>query len=125
MNYIEKIRKSFVPYAALDAPSETVPHQSYTPREILKQFVLNDVQVMRLKATDELYTFDEDAVAAQNSVIDFEDEFQARDYMRNHYKSKSSSESSNERFGESSPDNLGEDSSESSPDKSGESSEEK
>lgn len=82
MNYIEKIldaersRRVKLP----SPPSMAIPHQAFSPREILAQFVRNDVQVLSHEPDDSVCVPDGyDGQEFVDSVQFFEDEFQARD----------------------------------------------
>lgn len=90
MNYIEKIQLNAVNDEIMEyGESLTVPHQAFTPRDILKQFVMNDVQVMTHHPTDNISVNDLneqmddlDFETIQQHIVDFEDEFEAREASR-------------------------------------------
>lgn len=74
--YLDKINKSCKDnlVSLPCSPSLAIPHQSFTPREILAQFVRNDVQVQRFEPTDQVDSMD---------AMSFEDEFEARQFVAN------------------------------------------
>lgn len=85
MFYFDKIIENTKIFSLPPHVSVTIPHQSFTPRQILEQFVINDLQVMSHESSDYISVPDGDCDidAVDNSIMDFEDEFQAHSFVKN------------------------------------------
>lgn len=85
MVYFDKIIENTKILSLPSHVSVTIPHQSFTPRQILEQFVINDLQVMSHDSSDYISVPDGDCDidSVDNAIMDFEDEFQAHSFVKN------------------------------------------
>lgn len=93
MSYLDKINSKLHHLPCGFGVSVAVPHQAVTPRQILDQYVMNDIQVqarvpsdnITVEAVDEdgrVLMDDKDLAEVADHLVTFEDDFEALEAVR-------------------------------------------